>query len=289
MKEHHSTYNIRNAALGVQAEIDRLKMQAIMGWKKEFRNLKWYGIQNGMRILELGSGPGFFTEKLVNSLPDSLVTGLEIDGVLLEKAKNLLDYVPSSRLMWVQSSIYQTGLPDDSYDFAIARLLFLHLHNPMQAIQEIYRVLKPGGKLVIIDIDDGVFGTVYPDMELLPFVIRKLANYQAAAGGNRYIGRSLPRLLTQAGYTDVDMDAVIQHSDLHGIEGFKRQFDSNRFKGLYKKGVINEEEYEQIKQASENISHSPEAHAMMTFFMACGKKPEQMVNCPESQQQFGQN
>jgi ubiquinone/menaquinone biosynthesis C-methylase UbiE len=279
MKEHHSTYNIRNATLGFQAEVERLKMQATMGWDKEFRNLKWFGLQNGMSVLELGSGPGFVTEHLVNSLPDSHITALEIDGTLLEKAKNLLDYVPSSRLKWVESSVYQTGLPDHSYDFAIARLLFLHLHNPMEALLEIYRVLKPGGKLVIIDIDDGVFGTVYPNMELLPFIIKKVANHQAAAGGNRYIGRSLPRLLTQAGYTDVDMDVVIQHSDLHGIEGFKRQFDINRFVGLYKIGVINDEEYDQIKQASENINNSPEAHAMMTFFMACGKKPKHLVNC----------
>lgn len=126
--------------------------------------------------------------------------------------------------------MYDTGLPDHSYDFAIARLLFLHLHNPVEAAREIYRVLRPGGKLVIIDIDDGIFGAVSPNMELLPSVIKKLAEHQAAKGGNRYIGRRLPRLLAQAGYVDLDMDTVIQHSDLHGMEGFKRQFDINLFR-----------------------------------------------------------
>ncbi|MFK7697504.1 methyltransferase domain-containing protein [Paenibacillus sp. HJGM_3] len=274
MKERNSTYNIRHATLGYQAEIERLKVQAMMGWEKEFRHLQWYGLQNGMSVLEIGSGPGFITEQLVNNLPQSEITALDIDSTLLDEAKARLDRIPSSNLRFVQSSVYDTGLPDDSFDFAIARLLFLHLHHPAEAAREIYRVLKPGGKLVIIDLDDGIFGAISPNMNLLPSVINKLADHQASKGGNRYIGRSLPRLLAKSGYIDLDMDAVIQHSDLHGMEGFKRQFDLNRFKVFYKNGIINEEEFEQIQQASENINHSPEAYAMMTFVMACGKKPE---------------
>lgn len=273
MKEHNSTYNIDHATLGFQAEIERLRMQIIMGWDKELRNLKWYGLQNGMSVLELGSGPGFVTEQLVNSLPESEITALEIDRSLLDEAEKRLEHIPSSKLRFVHSSVYDTGLPDHSYDFAVARLLFLHLHNPLEAAKEIYRVLKPGGKLVIIDIDDGIFGAVSPHMDLLPSVIKKLADLQASKGGNRYIGRELPRLLTKSGYIDLDIDTVIQHSDLHGIEGFKRQFDINRFMSFYNHGIINEEEFAQLQQVSENMNHSAEAYAMMTFVMACGTKP----------------
>lgn len=61
MEERKSTYIIRHATWGFQAELERLKVQALMGWKKEFRNLSWYGLQNGMKVLQLGSGPGFVT------------------------------------------------------------------------------------------------------------------------------------------------------------------------------------------------------------------------------------
>ncbi|GGG06420.1 hypothetical protein GCM10010912_58780 [Paenibacillus albidus] len=84
----------------------------------------------------------------------------------------------------------------------------------------------------------------------------------------------MPRLLTNAGYTDVDLDVVIQHSDLHGIEGFTRQLDINRFEVFFQNSVINAEEYDQLKQASEKINNSSEAYAMMTFVMACGQKPK---------------
>ena len=38
------------------------------------------------------------------------------------------------------------------------------MHDPLQVAQEIMRVLKPGGTLVIIDIDDGLFGVIEPEM-----------------------------------------------------------------------------------------------------------------------------
>ncbi|GGH60457.1 hypothetical protein GCM10008014_35020 [Paenibacillus silvae] len=55
MSDQRSTYNIQTAVLSFQEELERLKVQAIMGWPKEFRNLEGYGLKNGMRVLEVGS------------------------------------------------------------------------------------------------------------------------------------------------------------------------------------------------------------------------------------------
>ncbi|MEK3707879.1 methyltransferase domain-containing protein [Paenibacillus sp. FSL R7-0198] len=273
MSDPRSTYSIQTAVLSLQEELERLKIQAVMGWTKEFRNLEWYGLKNGMRVLEVGSGPGYITEQLLNSLPDSELTSLEIDRSLQAQAKERLKDIPSKRLQFVESSIYQMDLPVDSFDFVVARLIFLHLNNPDEAAQEIYRVLKPGGRLAIIDVDDGVFGAVNPDVPALHTVLMKISDYVAQHGGNRLIGRSLPRLLSGNGYIDVDIDSVLQHSDLLGIEGFKQQFNLNRFVHFAEKGVISSEEFAQLQQASEAINHSREAYAMMNFITACGKKP----------------
>jgi len=274
VEERHSTYNVQHASIGMEAEVNRLKTQAQMGWEKEFRNLQWYGLEDGMKVLEVACGPGFMTEKLVEHLPNSQITAVDIDQGLIDHAKGLLKHVPSDRVQFVQASAYQTGLPDNEFDFAIARLLFLHLHDPLQAAQEIMRVLKPGGKLVIIDIDDGLFGVIEPEMEILPLILNKIAASQASNGGNRHIGRSLPRLLANAGYENIDTDAVIQHSDLQGLDGFKQQFDSERFAGFHKRGTISSMEFEKLQQSYDAFRTDPSAYAMMVFLMACGTKPQ---------------
>jgi len=271
MQDNQSTYSIRHVTLAFDEELERLELQAEMGWKQEYRHLQMFGLVNGMRVLELGSGPGFVTERLAATLPDSHITALEFDGDLIEYARRRL--AGRDRLQFVQASVMDTGLPDDTYDYAIARLLFLHLHHPLDAAREILRVLKPGGKLVIIDLDDGVFGAVQPDLEALPAIMRKIASAQAARGGNRHIGRSLPRLLAEAGFTDIELDAAVQHSDLQGIEGFRKQFDSRRFAGFHAKGILSDEEFAQLQHASRLLGQSPDAYAMMLFLLACGTKP----------------
>ncbi|WP_151733443.1 methyltransferase domain-containing protein [Paenibacillus tengchongensis] len=275
MGVRNSTYNFQNVSdrVGAEAELLRLQEQALMGWNKEFRTLQGFGLSDGMNILEAGAGPGFVTGQLLRHLPNSKITALDIDDNLLETARRRLGDVPETRLQLTQASVYETGLPGNTYDFVIARLLFLHLHQPLQAAMELKRVLKPGGKLAIIDIDDGVFGALSPDLDVLPSILNKLARQQAARGGNRHIGRSLPRLLADSGFQDTDMDAVIQHSDLHGIEGFNCQLDIGRFKAFCQQGIITEEEYDALNTAYEHFTASPDAHAMMLFFMACGSKP----------------
>lgn len=271
--KHSSTYNIQNSSIGLEAEINRLKVQALMGWEKEYRSLQWFGLQDGMKVLDAGCGPGFVTEKLMESLPNSEITALDIDEQLINQAKLRLEPLSEARLHFVQASIYNTGFQDEVFDFVIVRLLFLHLHHPLEAAKELMRILKPGGKLVIIDIDDGLFGVIHPEMDDLPSILQKIARSQHAKGGNRYIGRSLPRLLTEAGYRNVDMDAIIQHSDLHGIEGFKQQFNTNRFRGMHDIGIISDSEFESMKKSYEELSNSEQSYAMMIFFIACGSKP----------------
>jgi len=65
------SYDLQASHRDVTAEIQRLAAQARSGWDKESRTLSWFGLKDGMSVLELGSGPGFITEQLVALLPTS--------------------------------------------------------------------------------------------------------------------------------------------------------------------------------------------------------------------------
>jgi ubiquinone/menaquinone biosynthesis C-methylase UbiE len=263
---------------GFDIRVQHLSSQALMGWQKEARNLQWYGLSDGMRILEIGSGPGFVTEKLLELCPRSELTSLEINPEMISKAKQYLGEKHDSRIQFVQASIMNTGLPDNQYDFAIARMIFLHLPDPVGAAREIYRLLRPGGKLVIIDIDDSVYGLIDPQIPEFSMVMNKLAQVQASRGGNRYIGRQLWRILHSVGYTNLELEAIVQHSDESGINAFRPHLDVRRISSLVKAGMITQQEYENLQVAAEEFWHSPEAYMMMIFLMVCGEKPEQSRN-----------
>lgn len=272
MNSFRSTYKAGNANIGWRPEVQRLKVQAMMGWEKEFRNLQWFGLQDGMRILEVGCGPGFVTEQLAKRLPNSPITGLDMDRDLLKHAEGLLDEQAQKNVNFIQTSVFDTGLPDNRYDFVVARMLFLHLYKPEEAVRELHRVLKPGGKLVIIDIDDGIFGIVQPDIEGFQSITQKFTEMQGKAGGNRLIGRSLPRLMQKTRFTAIELEMVAVHSDLAGVEGFQIQFDPRRFEGFYRNGVLSEREFLAISNVSKRLEEDPESYAMMLFMMVCGVK-----------------
>ena len=149
--------------IGVKAEINRLERQVSLGWEKEFRTLKWLGLEDGMKILDLGGGPGFFSKLLLENLPNCKVTLLEPDSDFMKFAKeNLSEY--EGRVEFKEESIYNNSLDGEKYDFVVSRFVFQHLDDPIAASKEIYRVLKYGGIVSVIDSDRGVWGISEPDI-----------------------------------------------------------------------------------------------------------------------------
>ncbi|WP_052675754.1 class I SAM-dependent methyltransferase [Paenibacillus sp. IHBB 10380] len=88
MNTSNSTYDASEAN-EIEAEINRLKAQALMGWEKEYQYLEWHGLEDGMNVLEVGCGPGFVTEQLIKNLPNSKITALDFDKKLLTNAEQL--------------------------------------------------------------------------------------------------------------------------------------------------------------------------------------------------------
>ena len=210
---YNSIYNI----IGLNNEINRLEMQAKLGWKKEFRTLKWLGLRDGMKILDVGSGTGVYSELLLDNLPNSNITDLEVDKNMLSIAKERLKKYLEGRINFKYGSILDSGLSENTYDFIICRFVFQHLENPFEAAKEVYRLLKPGGIVVIIDSDRGLYGVSDPDM-LFKSGRGYISQIEKRVGWNREIGRKLVKILKYQGFEKLDFEAVTIHSDIVGIK-----------------------------------------------------------------------
>ncbi|MEE1787702.1 methyltransferase domain-containing protein [Streptomyces sp. SP17BM10] len=207
-------------------ELARLARQATLSWAKEANLLRAYGLRADHDVLEVGSGPGYISELMLREIPEGTLTCLELEEHLMDYARGYLaDAGP--RLTLVNGSVLDSPLADESFDLAYARLVIQHVPGPEKALAEIHRMLRPGGRVVIADVNDEVWGWVSPDLGTPAFqeVLQARIDLQVERGGDRLIARRLPRLLREAGFTDVRVDAVLVSSDEFGMDDLRPQMD----------------------------------------------------------------
>jgi ubiquinone/menaquinone biosynthesis C-methylase UbiE len=249
------------------ASPDYLRRHVDRSWKKESRLLQSFGLADGMSILDLGCGPGHFSGRLAEWLPRARITALDSNPAMLDAARSEYGSVE-----FVKGSADATRLSGEAFDFVIARFLFQHLPDPVAVAKEALRILRPGGKLVIIDIDDDLFGVVEPHV---PGFRRLLARYGAAQsqrGGNRRVGRSLPRILREAGFKDLQIECVAIHSDESGLAECFPQLDPAPLRSLVTSGRLSQEEYAEYRGAHDDFIAAADPYALVLLFAACGVK-----------------
>ena len=269
--QSESSYVASEMPSGLEDEIERLRRQALLAWEKEGRNLTWFGLRGGMSVLELGSGPGFVTGQLLEMVPNGSVTGLEIDPVLIKRAEKYLQGKGEGRWRIVKGSIMSMEFPDNSFDFAFARLLFQHLPDPVGAAKEVLRVLKPGGKLVISDIDDKLHLFDPPAPPEVEAIQERFREDQAKKGGNRYIGRRLLRIMKEAGFRNMDLEMLMLHNEVVDTEQLIPRDIHNEIESLVKAGMVNQQEADMMLADHEHFMAS-DPIIMIHFLMACGEK-----------------
>ncbi len=264
------SYNLSTMNTSIDRELKRLRTQAHLTWKKEAQTLSELGLQDGMSVIELGCGPGFITEQLLSLLPNSLITAMDVDSVMIDHAKKY--FQSQNRVKFIETSVMNTTLPDNSFDFAFARLLFQHIPDPIGAASEIFRILKPGGKLVITEVDDDHFFIPEPSMPELQAIFDKTGPLQIAQGGDGRTGRKLLPILKKAGFRNLHLDTILSQSEEENIEDFFIMFDPEVFLQALKTDLLAEKLVEDYKRAIKKFAASPQSFFILMLFMGCGEK-----------------
>src|SRR6266851_5241817 len=128
----------RLASSRLHADVERLRAQALLSWPTEARALAALGLADGMSVLEVGSGPGFITQALLDTWPNSTITAVDLDPNMCVVARERAD----ERVTVIEASILQTDVPSNTFDFALARFVLQHVAAPDLAMTEILRLLK---------------------------------------------------------------------------------------------------------------------------------------------------
>ncbi|MFJ7920930.1 class I SAM-dependent methyltransferase [Lysinibacillus fusiformis] len=99
-------------------------------------------------ILDVGCGTGQ-TAAFLASHYAAHVTGIDINPIMIEKARHRMKKAHLS-VHIIQGSIEETSLPNEAFDFVLAESVLAFV-NKQRALQEIFRLLKKGGRLIAIE------------------------------------------------------------------------------------------------------------------------------------------
>jgi ubiquinone/menaquinone biosynthesis C-methylase UbiE len=110
------------------------------------------GVSKG-KILDMGTGPGRLPVKIALKNPNLEVYGVDLSDAMIKIAElNAIKAGVSQRVEFKVGSVYSLPYENDFFDMVVSTLSFHHWSEPIIGLNEIYRVLKPGGECWIYEI-----------------------------------------------------------------------------------------------------------------------------------------
>jgi SAM-dependent methyltransferase len=157
-----------------------------------------------MRILDVGCGPGTITAGLADYVPQGHVTGIDSAPGILEQARELAE--GRDNVEFTTGDVYALAYPDATFDVTHAHQVLQHLSDPVKALREMRRVVKPGG---LIAARDGDYGAMvwYPEFPVLGDWLALYQRVARANGGEPDAGRRLHAWAGAAGLTQLTVSS----------------------------------------------------------------------------------
>jgi ubiquinone/menaquinone biosynthesis C-methylase UbiE len=159
-------------------------------------------VRPGMSLLDCGCGPGTNAVGLAEAVTPGQVVGIDLDESQIELARAYAAKRGVANVRFETGNAYDLPFPDGSFDAAFAHTVLHHLATPAKALQEIYRVLKPGGLIGVREGDMGSYISAPHDPTVDQFALLYYRFWQHN-GGDPFLARHHRRLLREAGFTRI--------------------------------------------------------------------------------------
>ena len=231
-----------------------------------------------MTLLDAGCGPGSITYGLAMHTAPGEVVGIDLDSTRIERASRDRRDAGTENISYQVADVTNLPFEDGHFDAVFANGLIEHLSDPDVGIEELLRVLKPGGVIGVRSPDWGV-ALLHPDTEPLRDSIELRNRWQRHRGGHPNIGRRLRELLLAAGFLDVNADAMAEShgTDSGTAEGVSYMYsilgNPELVAGVQEQGWANADEIGRMRQAWTDWAATPGAFASFFWCHATGIAP----------------
>jgi ubiquinone/menaquinone biosynthesis C-methylase UbiE len=156
-------------------------------------------LNQGFDLLDCGCGVGSITLDLAELVAPGRVIGVDMDEGQLEIARRNAQERGLTNITFEQGSVYQLRFEAGTFDAVLAHTLLYHLSEPLLALKELRRVLKPGGVAAVSD-DDMDTITVSPEHPNARKLIDMMKQAVVFNGGSPFYSRNLRALMLEAGF-----------------------------------------------------------------------------------------
>ena len=163
-----------------------------------------------MRVLDLACGDGFYTSRIAERLGSGgFITGADISQAYLSEASvQVSRHDGRAKINFVGATVDRLPFPDDTFDLVWCAQSLYSLPDPVVAIGQMARVVRPGGLVAVLE-NDTLHQVLLPwpvSLEL-PLRAAELRLFVEASRNSSkyYIGRRLPAILAAAGLEPLRM------------------------------------------------------------------------------------
>jgi ubiquinone/menaquinone biosynthesis C-methylase UbiE len=234
-------------------------------------------LATGMRVLDAGCGPGSITVGLAEHVAPGEVVGIDRSPDVIEQAQRLASERGVTNARFQTASVTSLPFDDASFDAVFAHTLLEHVRDPLAALREFSRVLKPGGTIGVRDADWQArsMGPFNSDVEEAADLYARLWRHN---GGDPRSGPKLPELMLEAGFQLVSTAGSFRWN---GSREESRQFAvlleyrlgvremSDALIGL---GWVSAERLAELRDACRRWSDRPDAFCAMLMVEAIGRR-----------------
>jgi len=263
---------------GKPEEAARLEAQAKAFAKVIEKELEILGLKQGMKVLDAGCGTGAVSRKIALKVSPGEVCGVDIDSLFIDEAKRLATNEGVKNVRFEFGDVNNLKYDNGTFDVSYCRLVLMHVKDPVKTVAEMKRITKRDGFVAASDNDDGGILT-YPAMPKLLDLWSKYGQWAKTRGEDRYIGRKLFSIFSQAGLSSISVYPFPICATQQTPEALKMLI-SVPFKIIEsgKETMMNEsfmtaKEYEEGMKEFPLLLNHPGAFVMGLSFLAVGKVP----------------
>jgi ubiquinone/menaquinone biosynthesis C-methylase UbiE len=221
-------------------------------------------LQPGMRLLDVGCGPGTITSGLAQRVAPGATIGIDTSASVIETARSLQAETRGQHLSFEIGNIYQHRFAAATFDAVFANQVLQHLQRPVEALRQMRALLAPSGVLGIRDVDWGST-TFYPENQGMRRFLELYYELAHRNGGEPNAGRYLRRWLREAGFVETRVStSTVSYTDLIATSAWgdtfaERTLRSNLADKALEYGIATRSELESIAAAWRAWGRDPDA------------------------------